>query len=294
MYFGSVKFYKHLIYIVLTLFVSSSILGIAFGVKKIYNCVSKPQKNCVVNAEADEHTINHYPENHEFDYQKQYPNLYAQSQRSVSEVKKGVCYLTFDDGPSKLTNEVLDILDKNNIKATFFVVVNDNTDFDIIKKAIEKGHSIGIHSHTHKYDQIYVDVDSFLQDMNIANDLIYENTNYRASIIRFPGGSINSYNAGFYEELISEMLRRNYHYFDWNVSFEDAGKNISADSIIKNVEKGLSIYPAESSRIIVLAHDAQGKYSSIDALQCVIDAIKAQGFTFDVLDNTVPIMSFNY
>ena len=130
--------------------------------------------------------------------------------------------------------------------------------------------------------------------MNIANDLIYENTNYRSSIIRFPGGSINSYNAGFYEELISEMLRRNYHYFDWNVSFEDAGKNVSADSIIKNVEKGLSIYPAESSRIIVLAHDAQGKYSSVDALQHVIDTIKAQGFTFDVLDNTVPIMSFNY
>ena len=275
--------------------VGLSASGIVFGVKKIAEHVSKPKpSNYVVNAIADEHTINHYPPNAEFDYQKDFPNLYAKSPQKINDVQKGACYLTFDDGPSRLTKEVLDILDKNNIKATFFVVVNKDTNFEIINEAIEKGHSIGIHSNTHKYNQIYQDVNSFLEDINIANDLIYEHTNYRPTIIRFPGGSINSYNAGFYEELISEVVRRNYHYFDWNVSFEDAAKNITKDEIIRNIKNGISTYPAETSRLIVLAHDSQSKYSSVDALQSVIDLIKENGYTFQTLDNSVPIMSFNY
>lgn len=295
MYFRSVKFYKHMIYFVLTIFVASVASSLVLGVKKAVNYINEPQEqNYIVNAVADEHTVNHYPKDTEFNYQTDFPNLYARAPQEVDDIQKGACYLTFDDGPSKLTKEILDILDENNVKATFFVVVNESTNFDIINDAIERGHAIGIHSNTHKYQKIYQDVNSFLDDMNTANDLIYEHTHYRPTIIRFPGGSVNSYNAGFFEELISEVVRRNYHYFDWNVSFEDATKNITLDRIIDNISEGIEKYPAKSSRMIILAHDGQSKYSTVDALQQVIDLIKANGYTFETLDNSVPIMSFNY
>ncbi|MEG1993366.1 MAG: polysaccharide deacetylase family protein [Oscillospiraceae bacterium] len=297
MYLGSVKFYKHIIYLSILLISVAVIFGAFSGIKAIAGLFSEDENtsvlSCLIDARTGENTINHYPDGIEYPYQKKYPQLYAEKQQ-VDSVKPNVCYLTFDDGPSKLTTEVLDILDKNNIKATFFVVINSNTNYDLIKDAINRGHSIGIHSHTHNYRKIYADVDSFINDMDTANNLLIENTGYKASVIRFPGGSINSYNSGYYSELVSEIVRRNYHYFDWNVSTQDASNNITKNQIINNVEKGLDIYGKDDSRIIVLAHDSQGRYATVDSLQEIIDKIAEKGYTFETLDNSVPIMSFGY
>lgn len=297
MYWGSVKFYKHIIYLSIILVLAIVTVTLLSVFNKAFRLFKNDDEevisNCIIDASANQNLINHYPENMEHPYQKEYPQLYAQ-QPKVNPIKPNVCYLTFDDGPSKLTTEVLDILDKNNIKATFFVVVNENTDYNIIKEAINQGHSIGIHSCSHNYKNIYSDVDSFLNDLNTANNLLIENTGYKSTIIRFPGGSVNSYNSGFYSELIAEILRRNYHYFDWNVSTQDALLNITKEQIIENVEKGLQLYGNNNSRIVVLAHDSKGRYSTIESLQTIIDKIKDSGFIFETLDNSVPIMSFAY
>src|SRR5699024_7028919 len=76
-------------------------------------------------------------------------------------------YLTFDDGPSKYTNKLLDVLKKYNVKATFFVTDQGLTKGydDVIKRAYDEGHTIGLHSSTHNYGYIYSSVNSYFDDL---------------------------------------------------------------------------------------------------------------------------------
>src|SRR5699024_2159985 len=74
-------------------------------------------------------------------------------------------FLTFDDGPSNITNEVLDVLKKYNIKATFFVL-GSNVDLkpEITKRAYEEGHYIANHGYTHKYSSIYANPRNVIEE----------------------------------------------------------------------------------------------------------------------------------
>ena len=137
-------------------------------------------------------------------------------------------YLTFDDGPSARTLEILDILKEYNIKATFFILSDEKeTSRDIVKRIYDEGHSIGVHSSSHAYEKIYKSVDHFLSDFEICLEYIKDITGEAPNIFRFPGGSVNSYNKDICKELTDEMTRRGFTYFDWNVSGEDATKNYS-------------------------------------------------------------------
>ena len=102
-------------------------------------------------------------------------------------------YLTFDDGPSSNTSKILDILKEKNVKATFFVVGRlSDTTTPMYKRIVDEGHSIGMHSYTHKYDEIYKDTDSFIYDVEKIQLLIYEQTGIMSKLYRFPGGSSNT------------------------------------------------------------------------------------------------------
>lgn len=293
MYWGSVKFYKHLIYITIIVVCLVIIVGISFLFKNFTHNTQQETENEIIDITTNNEAVIHFGTTNEYPYKDKYPQLYA-NKVEINPLDENVCYLTFNNGPSKLTTEILDILDNNDIKATFFVIINENTDYDIVNDIIKRGHSIGIYSYSNDFKTIYDNTDSFLNDLNIANDLLLEKTGYKTSIIRFPGGSLNAYNSGFNTELTSEILRRNYHYFDWNVSFNDNKQNITKQQIIDNINKGLQLYNNDKSRIVVLAHDNQGKYATVDSLEEVIKTIKDNNFTFSTLDNSVPIMSFSY
>lgn len=222
-------------------------------------------------------------------YQLLYPDLYVTPSEDYAEEEGKVAYLTFDDGPSARTLDVLDTLKKYDIKATFFVVTK-NLDTDILKRIAEEGQTIGIHTHSHKYTQIYDSIEAYLEDFNTAFEAVYEATGVKPSIFRFPGGSINAYNRGFYEELNAEMLRRGFMFYDWNVSAGDSAPNTGSDRIYSNIINGIG----GQEKLIILLHDSQQKYASAKALPRVIEYLQSNGYSFAPLDNRVEPIVFSY
>ena len=201
----------------------------------------------------------------------------------VQPVEEKVIYLTFDDGPSKYTKDLLQVLKDNDVKATFFVVGRSNT--SIISDIYADGHAIGIHSFTHEYKDIYASVDAYFADLNKIRDLIYEKTGHYTNLVRFPGGSSNTvskFNPGIMTTLASELSARGYVYFDWNVSSGDAGETTSTNGVYNNVIKGIGT----KKNAVVLQHDTH-KYS-IDAVQDIINWGKENGYVFKSLDMNRP------
>ena len=196
-------------------------------------------------------------------------------------------YLTFDDGPSARTPEVLSILRKNNVKATFFVV--DGKEYNkYMKNIVDEGHAIGLHTASHDYKKIYSSEDAFLADLSLISDIVYSQTGVRSQIMRFPGGSSNTvsrrYNQGIMSRLSKRVTDIGYAYFDWNICSGDADyPPISAKKIIANCKR----IPKKSSAIIVLMHDAADKKATVEALPEVIAYFKSLGLSFGTLTKDV-------
>ena len=213
--------------------------------------------------------------------------------REVIVIKKpnyygnGVIYLTFDDGPSYLTNEILDILDREGIKATFFVCgANEST-----KRAYNSGHAIGLHSNTHNYSYIYTSSDNYFNDLNNISDKVFNVINIRPNIIRFPGGSSNTvsrkYNRGIMSYLTAQVVNRGYNYFDWNVDSNDAGSDINNSSnIYYNVINNVS----HNKTNVVLMHDSANHRATVNALSDIIRYGKNNGYTFKAIDDNTPVV----
>lgn len=192
-------------------------------------------------------------------------------------------YLTFDDGPSGHTGKLLDILKKYNVKATFFVT-NQTWNDSIIKRIYAEGHSIGLHSYTHKYGEIYSSEEAYFNDLNKLRNKIYESTGFYSNIVRFPGGSSNTvsnFNKGIMTRLAKKLEEEGYKYFDWNVASNDTS-NISSDTIANNIINSFG----SKSTYIVLQHDT--KINSVNAVEQVIKYGLENGYKFSKLDETSP------
>ncbi len=227
------------------------------------------------------------------EYTKLYPEMYVESKPAAFREEEGTIYLTFDDGPSKRTPEVLDILKKYNVKATFFVCGGtDEESAALMKRVVDEGHTIAIHSISHEYKKIYADVESYLADFYETYMCVYEATGVKPEIFRFPGGSINSYNRFTYMQIIAEMTRRGFVYYDWNVSGEDAVKGADKTTIYSNIMNYISTDGTD--RAIVLLHDSADKDDTVAVLPSVIGQLYAYGYKFDKLDNGVKPVTFGY
>jgi peptidoglycan/xylan/chitin deacetylase (PgdA/CDA1 family) len=191
---------------------------------------------------------------------------------------KKVVYLTFDDGPSYNTPEVLKILDKYGVKATFFVTGNGADYQENILKAYQAGHAIGLHTYTHDYAKVYASVDAYFNDLQKVSDLVESITGYKSDLIRFPGGSSNTvsanYTPGIMSQLVNLVQEKGYQYFDWNVSSSDAsGTNVAVDKIISGAE-------AEGDQLVILFHDTFGKDTTVEALPTIIEYYQSKGYVF--------------
>lgn len=196
-----------------------------------------------------------------------------------------VVYLTFDDGPSERTIEILDILKEYDIKATFFVTVQEekkNTK-DILRRIAFEGHTIGVHSYSHNYNEIYKSVNSFLDDFNEIYNYIFNATGVKAEIFRFPGGSKNSYNTSTYKDIIREMTLRGFVYYDWNVDSKDSIGDFSANTIYEKSIKDIDTL----NRAFILYHDSVDRKSTVKALEKTILHLKEKGFTFSKITRNV-------
>ena len=182
-------------------------------------------------------------------------------------------YLTFDDGPTENTEEILDILAKYNVKATFFVLgKEDENSKEMLRKIAAAGHSIGMHSYTHRYNDIYSSVENFEKDFHKIQDYIEDVTGQKSMIYRFPGGSSNNVSRVDIKKFIQFLEEQGVEYYDWNVASGDGLQgNVDVDILVQNSIKNVQKY--ESS--IILMHDDVNKYNTVKALPQIIESIQA-------------------
>lgn len=194
-----------------------------------------------------------------------------------------IIYLTFDDGPCVYTGKLLDILKQYNVKATFFVTSQFGYDF-YIKREYEEGHSIGVHTYSHSYKNIYSSVDAYFDDLYKMRNKIYNITGYYTNLVRFPGGSSNTisrFTPKVMTKIAARMKDEGYIYFDWNVASKDTGTN-DASKIANNIINSLH----GRNYYIVLQHDIKPK--SIEAVRQVIEYGLKNGYEFRTLDVNSP------
>lgn len=218
------------------------------------------------------------------EYTALYPDLYAEARDGETITADRMVYLTFDDGPSENTDRVLRILDQYGVKATFFVVgKTGEADQQRLKNIVAAGHTLGIHSWSHEYQTIYASVEDYLEDFYQLYQWLYEVTGVYPQIFRFPGGSVNGYNAGNYQEIIAEMTRRGFVYFDWNASVEDATTTPrSPEELTQNAMNALG-----KNRILLLCHDSKARTTTVEALPAIIEGYAAAGYSFAPLSAQV-------
>lgn len=197
-----------------------------------------------------------------------------------------VCYLTFDDGPSEnVTPAVLDVLRRYNVKATFFTLgaaINSNP--DIARRLFEEGHLIANHSNGHNYETLYATAESFMGELQMAEEAILSATggDHKFKLFRFPGGSYNAGDHAAEKQEYKEVLRANgIFYIDWNTLTGDAeGKAKNAQELLEY----LQYYTDTDSSAVVLMHDAAAKTATAEALPLVIEWLMSEGYTFKRLD----------
>ena len=201
-------------------------------------------------------------------------------------------YLTFDDGPSAVTEQILRTLDEYNAKATFFVLGSDDEYIhSLYRQIVRRGHTLAMHSYSHDYKKIYSSTGAFVEDMNQLYTLLNEITGEEPALFRFPGGANNDRLTKVDQtgELIEEMTSRGFIYHDWNASGEDAvfiqpTKEAIANSVISTV--------GSKQHAVVLLHDSANKSTTADALPEIIEALQKKGYKFEKLTTATKAIRF--
>ncbi len=189
------------------------------------------------------------------------------------DVKK--VYLTFDDGPSTNTEKILDILDKYGVKATFFVTGReDQASLDMYKEIVDRGHTIGMHSYSHKYEELYSSLKAFKQDFQRIKNTVEKAAGIECSLYRFPGGSSNQVSGLDMKEFIRYLNKEGVTYFDWNAACGDATSTpYTVKQLVANVMEDVEKYRTS----VVLMHDAANKPNTVKALPLLIKKLQASG-----------------
>jgi peptidoglycan/xylan/chitin deacetylase (PgdA/CDA1 family) len=203
-----------------------------------------------------------------------------------TEQYKHMVYLTFDDGPSIYTDEILDILAEYDVKATFFVVgKEDDVSKAALKRIVSEGHTLGMHSYSHRYTDIYGSLDAFSADFTKLQNYLYEQTGVKSKFYRFPGGSSNTVSPTDMHEFAEYLDEQGVIFFDWNISSGDAsGNNISVDKIVSNSTGEIERWRTS----LILMHDSADKHTTVEALPKIIENILAMDDTviLPITENT--------
>ena len=205
----------------------------------------------------------------------------------VSAENCKIIYLTFDDGPSiVVNNKILDILKNENVKATFFVVgYKINGKEQTLKRIYSEGHSIGLHTYTHKYRQIYANDNTFIDEMDKTAFEVEKVVGFSPVVIRFPSGSKKHLS----KNLLEKLHAKNYKIYDWNLSLSDGlDYNTSPDKLFKEATQKC-INP---SKIFLLAHCDQPNKTTCEALPKIIKYYKDLGYEFKTITTDTPEYHF--
>lgn len=206
-------------------------------------------------------------------------------------------YLTFDDGPSKNTTAILEVLAKYNIKGTFFVI-GDGTSKELMKKIVDEGHSIGIHTYDHDYNATYKNLDAFKENITKCREKILDATGVETTLFRFPGGANNT--VSMYKnadkginrnckvsEAIEWIHSEGLEFYDWDIDSGDTeATKVAASTIKNNTISRVKTYCKKNDNCIVLMHDAGAKTTTPEALPEIIETLLELGFKFEALSPT--------
>ena len=214
-----------------------------------------------------------------------------QLEKEEEEKATGIIYLTFDDGPSSdSTPQILDILEKKNVKATFFVLHYSEQNEHLIKREYSNGHTVALHGYTHNYSEVYQSADSCIENFKKIQNQVLQTTGFKSNIIRFPGGSSNTISKKYCEGVMTELSQRvideGFRVFDWNVDSNDAGHAKNSDAIFENVTTGIK----PDRKNVVLMHDFFGNQKTIDALEGIINFGQENGYVFRRITEDTPMV----
>ena len=198
-------------------------------------------------------------------------------------------YLTFNSVPGENTEELLDVLKKHKVKATFFVVGSEDEELaKVYQRIVNEGHTIGMHSYSNQYSLIYSSTDAFRKDYQKLADYLYELTGTKSNYYRFPGGSFNEISNVNMAEFVHVLNEEQITYFDWNVSAGDAASSYKKKDVINNVIDGVSKYKTS----VVLLHDGPNKSTTVEALDTIIEKLKKQGAEILPIDENTNVIQY--
>lgn len=239
----------------------------------------------------DEYILKDDTEESYINYFKKCNHNYILNRENIeyTDKEKKIIYLTFDDGPVyKHTEDILDILEANNIKATFFI---GNVGYKgITKRIYNEGHSLALHTATHEYSYIYSNLKNYLQDLYRVQKFVKEITGIYTHFYRFPGGSVTDpipfpKKALLLNTIKPLLYEMGFQYFDWNVSAGDSGSVASSEQVKNNVINALK---QNKNKFIVLMHGIHD--NTVIALQDIINYGKEHNYAFEkITDETKPI-----
>ncbi len=221
----------------------------------------------------------------EIERQAKIPKLTEQGKENLKNIyhtDKKVAYLTFDDGPSNNTHQILDILKQNNIKATFFVLGSQVEVFpETTNRIYNEGHYIANHGYSHKYSEIYQSPEQVLNEFNQCNQIVAKTINvpeYNSHLFRFPGGSVGGKYAELKKQAITVLEQNNILHIDWNSLTGDSEKvNPTEEYLMDNLQKTTE----GKNSLVILMHDAQAKKITAETLPKVIEYLQQQGYSFE-------------
>ena len=221
----------------------------------------------------------------EIEKQAKIPKLTEQGKENIKNIyhtDKKVAYLTFDDGPSNNTHQILDILKQNNIKATFFVLGSQVEVFpETTNRIYNEGHYIANHGYSHKYSEIYQSPEQVLNEFNQCNQIVAKTINvpeYNSHLFRFPGGSVGGKYAELKKQAITLLEQNDILHIDWNSLTGDSEKvNPTEEYLMDNLQKTTE----GKNSLVILMHDAQAKKITAETLPKVIEYLQQQGYSFE-------------
>lgn len=201
---------------------------------------------------------------------------------NIYKVEEKRVFLTFDDGPSKkVTLPILDLLQQENIKATFFVLGSRvELNPDIVKREYEEGHYIANHGYSHTYSKIYSSVDTVFEEYYKTEEVIKNaigDSEYTSLLFRFPGGSTGGKYKGIKEEAKCRLKENSIAYVDWNALTGDAeGGKKSVEQLVSRFYETIG----NKNSIVILMHDAGDKKTTYEALPQIIQTLRDNGYEF--------------
>jgi peptidoglycan/xylan/chitin deacetylase (PgdA/CDA1 family) len=210
-------------------------------------------------------------------------NYHGFSAIPVHANEKKIIYLTFDDGPAgKVTRDILDILKDTSVSATFFLIGDQIRGQEkLIQRMYDEGHSLGLHSMSHKKSCLYSSNESFLKEMLATQETINSIVGFKPTILRFPFGcNNNSYKIS--QSMVDLLHENNLKIYDWNTDSTDGAHPTASPSTFIRRSK------SDKEHIILLMHCAYMSKNSVKALPDIIKYYKDNGYEFKAIDENTP------